>query len=133
MYKLLFLNLCLCFFVGCSSSAQKQNKSEDEVVHHRVGVDEFKTKMSQENIVILDVRTPGEIANGKIEGALELDVKSADFETEVAKLDKDKTYLVYCQGGVRSNKACKKMEALGFKELYDLESGYKGWTKAAAN
>jgi len=130
MYKLLFLSLALCLFIGCSSSAQQDNTGEVSKVHHRVDVENFKKQMASEDAVILDVRTPKEIANGKIEGALELNIKDANFDEELAKLDKDKTYLVYCQGGTRSNNACKKMEKLGFKTLYDLKSGYKGWAKA---
>ena len=48
----------------------------------------------------------------------------------LAKLDKDKFYLVYCAGGVRSARACKKMTGMGFKYLVDLAPGFKGWKAA---
>lgn len=116
--------------IGCSSSAQQDTSDDKTMVHHRVDVAAFKEQMKNKDAVLLDVRTPQEINKGKIEGAMELNIKAANFETELGKLDKNKTYLVYCQGGTRSNKACKKMEDMGFKELYDLKSGYKGWVKA---
>ena len=48
----------------------------------------------------------------------------------MAKLDKDKFYLVYCAGGVRSARACKKMTGMGFKYLVDLAPGFKEWKAA---
>ena len=48
----------------------------------------------------------------------------------MAKLDKDKVYLVYCAGGVRSAHACKKMSEMGFKYTVDLAPGFNGWKTA---
>ena len=86
--------------------------------------------MSKENTVILDVRTPGEIAEGKIENALEIDILEPGFEDKIKALDKDKTYLVYCKAGGRSAKACNLMLEQEFPNLYNLEGGYTAWSKA---
>ncbi len=70
--------------------------------------------------VILDVRTPGEYQNGHLPAALLLDFDSKDFKQNLFKLDKDKTYRVYCQSGYRSAKAVETMKAAGFKNVEDL-------------
>jgi phage shock protein E len=96
----------------------------------RVDVEQFdKLRANKENVV-LDVRTEREFKAGHIPGAVNIDANAADFEEKVAKLDKNKTYLVHCAAGGRSARACKKLEGMGFKELYDLGPGFSGWQKA---
>jgi rhodanese-related sulfurtransferase len=92
--------------------------------------------MIQENsgkadFVILDVRTPSEFAAGHIEGAIMIDFNASNFSTEVGKLDKDKTYLVYCRTSNRSGQAVNVMKDLGFKEVYDMDGGIVAWEAAA--
>lgn len=84
----------------------------------------------QTNTVLLDVRSKAEFEKGHIPHAVNLDINSLHFTEQVGTLDKDKTYLVNCAVGMRSAKACKKVEALGFEHLYDLAPGFDGWKKA---
>lgn len=83
------------------------------------------------NLVIIDVRTPRETANGKINGAIEVDIKSPGYEEKLAKLDKTKQYMVYCYAGGLSNHAFETMKKLGFKQLYCMTDGYKAYKVAA--
>jgi len=78
-------------------------------------------------VQLLDVRTPGEIAQGKIAGALEIDINDADFKQKVSKLDKEKPVLVYCRSGARSGNAMRQMTAMGFKQVYNLAGGINAW------
>lgn len=95
--------------------------------YENIDVTTFKEKMADESVVILDVRTPKEIAAGKIAGALEMDYKANDFQEQLAKLDKDKTYLIYCASGGRSSRTCSMLDKQGFTELYNLNGGYQVW------
>ena len=52
---------------------------------------------------------------------------SENFEINIQKLDKTRPVIVYCQRGGRSAKCAKKMKALGFIKIYDLEGGYSKW------
>lgn len=70
-----------------------------------------------ESTVLLDVRTPAEFDGGHLEGALNVDVQSAEFDAEVAQLDPDLAYVVYCRTGNRSGQAIERMAALGFADL----------------
>ncbi|MCR9288257.1 MAG: rhodanese-like domain-containing protein [Bacteroidetes bacterium] len=92
-----------------------------------IDVAQFKEKMTESNIVILDVRTPKETAQGKIEGTLEINFFDPKFASKVKNLDKSKTYLVYCRSGNRSAKACNIMAKNGFENLYNLKGGYNAW------
>ena len=87
----------------------------------------FAELMKQPNTVVLDVRTPAEIAARKIEGSVEMDISRPDFAERVAGLDKTKTYLVYCRSGSRSRNACQYMANQGFENLYNLNQGINSW------
>lgn len=91
---------------------------------------DFKTKMTSADAVVLDVRTPEEVAEGVIPGAKHLDFKKDDFEVQLNSLDKRKTYLVYCAAGVRSAKAATLMKEKGFQNVYSLDGGIEAWTDA---
>ena len=95
-----------------------------------VGVEEFEKLWKDKKGVVLDVRTVKEYQAGHIPGALNSDVNAGDFEKKVAELDKNKTYLVHCASGVRSVRACEKMNRMDFKQLINLQGGMKAWEKA---
>lgn len=61
--------------------------------------------------VIVDVRTPAEYATGHLEGAVNIDFQSPSFDGDVAELDQDADYVVYCQSGNRSAQAVSVMDA----------------------
>lgn len=63
--------------------------------------------------VVVDVRTAGEYAGGHLDGAVNLDLQSAGFAQEVAALDADADYVVYCQSGNRSAQATAVFEDAG--------------------
>lgn len=88
---------------------------------------DFSEKTQQAGVVVLDVRTPGEFSQGHIQGAMNIDVEAPTFSSEIAKLDKTKTYAVYCRSGNRSGVATKAMAKAGFTHLYNLENGITDW------
>jgi rhodanese-related sulfurtransferase len=129
------LILCVVSLISVPSAWSADEKAappaaKQSAKPQRVGVDEFDKLRANKEAVVLDVRTEKEFKAGHIPGALNVDFKAADFDQQVGKLDKNKTYLVHCAGGVRSASASKKMEAAGFKSIYDLAPGFKGWEKA---
>jgi phage shock protein E len=69
---------------------------------------------------IIDVRTPAEFADGRVEGAVNIDVQSADFEASLANLDKNAEYIVYCRSGNRSAIAVQIMAEAGITKVVDL-------------
>lgn len=77
--------------------------------------------------VLLDVRTPGEHENWAIPRSLNIDYLSHDLVDQLEKLDKDRTYFVYCRTGRRSIRVCTLMRNGGFEKVYNLEGGLVAW------
>ena len=77
--------------------------------------------------VVLDVRTPEEFKEGHIEGAVNINLNSKVFKHEIGRLDRQKTYLVYCRTGRRSKEAVRIMQDLGFTNLLLFEGDIVGW------
>jgi phage shock protein E len=67
--------------------------------------------------VLLDVRTPAEVAQGHLAGAVLIDLQGPDFRAAVAELPRDEAYFVYCRTGNRSGQAIEIMRELGFTDL----------------
>ena len=68
---------------------------------------------------VIDVRTADEYAAGHLEGAINIDVESGNFDAGIAALDQSKTYLVYCHSGRRSALAQSAMHDAGFHNVID--------------
>ena len=82
---------------------------------------------NSENSVLLDTRTLAEHKEVRIPNSILLDIMRPDFQNEIEKLDKNKSYFVYCRSGNRSYHACRLMKNLGFEKVYNLEPGIIGW------
>lgn len=87
----------------------------------------FHELMLQPDTIILDVRTAGEFAGGKIRGAKNIDIMSRNFSEQVKNLSKNKTYLIYCRSGNRSGQACEVMAGMGFESLKNMTGGISRW------
>ncbi len=81
-------------------------------------------------IVIVDVRTPGEFAEGHIDGAINIDYYASDFRNNVRKLDPTKIYLVHCKTGVRSGRSVPIMLKEGIANIIHVDGGFDAWKKA---
>ena len=82
------------------------------------------------DLVILDVRTPEEFSKEHIKGAINIDFWGKGFMDAMATHNINRTYLIYCTSGVRSNGAMNKMRKLGFTKLYNMKGGLFGWKAA---
>ncbi len=107
-------------FILMSSCTIGQTKNDIEL-------DEFEKKMASEKYLLVDVRTAEEFAEGHIKGAINIDYLAENFSIEIQELELESPVLLYCRSGNRSSKAMKTMKELGFKEVYNLEGGIKGW------
>ncbi|MBP5372000.1 MAG: rhodanese-like domain-containing protein [Bacteroidales bacterium] len=80
-------------------------------------------------LLIIDVRTPIEYDSTAIQNAMNIDVKSNNFQENIQKIDKTKPILVYCRSGRRSLMAMNTMQQLGFAEVYNLLGGIIAFKK----
>jgi rhodanese-related sulfurtransferase len=120
MKKVMALIASMLLLAGCSSSSSATDLS----------VTEFSAKVAEAGVITLDVRTPGEFAEGFIEGARLIDFQSGNFENEIATLDKNATYAVYCRSGNRSGQAVKTMQDAGFTNVFNMNGGVIDWANA---
>ncbi|MGI9646412.1 MAG: rhodanese-like domain-containing protein [Ilumatobacteraceae bacterium] len=84
--------------------------------------------VTDEDVQLVDVRQPGELAEGVIDGAVEIPLTR--LNERLATLDASKRTIVYCAGGYRSSIAASRLRAAGFADVSDLLGGYGAWTAA---
>ncbi|HIR77735.1 MAG TPA: rhodanese-like domain-containing protein [Candidatus Egerieenecus merdigallinarum] len=82
---------------------------------------------TEENYVILDVRTAQEFASGHIPGAALLPNETIGTEDIPLLPDKDQLILVYCRSGNRSKQAAEKLAQLGYTNIVEF-GGINSWT-----
>jgi rhodanese-related sulfurtransferase len=139
MIKNLFVSLFAFSLLACgnaqtTSETATETTTETAVVQQKPAVQnltqgDLAGKIMEENVVLIDVRTPGEIAQGYIKGAQKfIDINGASFESEIQALDKSKTYVMYCRSGGRSGRAADYMVNNGFTNVYNLLGGISNYS-----
>lgn len=112
--KKVFLGLSLLSLFACGKSSA--NGIE------KISSKQAKEMMDSQEVVILDVRTEMEFAEGHIKNAINVPLDEIqDYDG-----DKEKTILVYCRSGSRSNRAANILVKMGYKHIYDF-GGIMNW------
>lgn len=122
-FKFLMLFACLISLQACGDAKSQEMTGE-------IPITELENTALAEGAVLLDVRTPEEYAAGHLEGAVNMDILSAGFETQLQTLDKDATVYVYCKKGGRSARAAALMDSIGFATVINLTGGYDAYQAA---
>lgn len=120
MKVLPFIALLTLTLWSCASSAQTSFKNAP--------ISELTALKKEKQAIVIDVRTPAEWQQGVISGAdLFIDYNSPTFKQQLSKLDKSKTYIVYCRSGGRSAGASQVMVDSGFKKVINMQGGISSW------
>ena len=122
MKKLIATFAAVILLAGCSSTGSATTVN--------LNVSEFSQKITEPDVIILDVRTPEEFASGHIEGALNIDFNSGNFANEITRLNPSENYAIYCRSGSRSGQAASIMHKAGFHDVSNLNGGVIDWTNA---
>ena len=80
--------------------------------------------------ILLDIRTPEEVAEVRIPGAVNIDFYETTFADQIAQLDRDASYVVYCRSGNRSGQAMELFEELEFVDVANVDGGIVSWYEA---
>jgi len=112
--------------IGISGQAQTVEKDSINVIT----IAEFEKMAAKKKNTVVDVRTPEEVAEGHLAGALNINFLGENFSQEIETLNKNKPYLLYCRSGSRTRKAADQMQKAGFKKVYMLEGGITAWNEA---
>lgn len=84
-------------------------------------------EIDPEGLIVLDVRTPEEFAEGHLDDATLINYYAAEFTAEINELDRDAPYVLYCRSGNRSRSAMNIMENLGFTNVAEIKGGIGSW------
>ncbi len=114
-------------FHGKTITVAEETQTDTKNITPAEAFELIKKNSTNQNFVILDVRTPEEFDEESIENAININYYDDDFRAELNKLDKNKTYLVHCKSGRRSAMALDVMEELNFKVVYNMLGGIAGW------
>ena len=119
MYKYFFLLFSLFVF-----------SQENTQVYEVLSYDDFKNQISNDNVLLFDLRTMDEFNSGHLKGSINIDFYEEKlFDKFFKKVNKSKPIYIYCRSGNRSKKSSEKLKNLGFFKVFDLEGGYKNWIK----
>ena len=139
MKNQIFLFIAIVALMACNNSATSQATTTDtptvetdqnEPIYQKVSGQIFKEKLAAAtDPIILDVRTPAEVAEGTLPNATVMNFYDDNFQEQLKGLDNTKTVFVYCKSGGRSGQAMSMMKEMGFQEVYDLIGGYSAFPK----
>ncbi len=122
IYFIAVLLLAATLLGGCTIKG-----GVSDTIYQQVSAEEAKTIMdTEENYIILDVRTEAEYAEGHIPGAKLLPLDSIESMAETVLPDKDQLILVYCRSGNRSKQASELLTNLGYSRIVEF-GGIKSW------
>ncbi len=122
--RISFSALAFCFFTafGCADKSSYSSQAK------QLTTAEIAKMQNADEAIIVDVRTNEEVVEGKIPGALHIDINGADFERRILALDKGKTIVLYCRSGGRAGQAKSFLEENGFQDVHNY-GGYERWVK----
>lgn len=83
----------------------------------------LELKKNNKNIILLDVRSKQEFQEEHLNGAVNIPSFEIDAKIENMLKDKKSIIIVYCKTGGRSSKALKKLQKLGYENVYNLKNG----------
>lgn len=112
MKKIISFLFVILFITACSGAAKFETINTDRAL-----------ELIDSGAIILDVRSDEEFNREHIPNAVNLpldDIESIDIA-------KDETLVVYCQTGMRSLEAVKKLSSMGYTSLYNLDGGLLNW------
>ena len=95
-----------------------------------ISTDDFEKAITDDHVIILDVRSAEEFANGHIAHAINIDLTDDAFEQKALdRLDKSKTIAIYCKTGIRSKKAARILVDNGYTVI-EMKKGFDSWLAA---
>ena len=111
-----FFNSQKCSGAECDIQEVKVEKYD---IYNEMNPEILATKVSNGEVVLLDVREDSEWKEGHIDGALHLPLGEINGES-VANLPKDKEIYIYCRSGRRAGEAEAILKSLGFSNVLNI-------------
>lgn len=94
--------------------------------YYEINIEELKEKQKN-GAEIVDVRSSQEYAEGHFKGAINIPYYQINKNVYNILKDKQQEIVLYCEAGVRSRQAYKKLLKLQYKNVYSLYKGLENW------
>ena len=91
-------------------------------------IDAFKELLESAKPVLIDVREESDYAEGHIEGAINIPIRT--LAQNLDKIPMDQPVMVYCASGLRAGMATTSLHVLGYSNVKAFPPGWKGWSEA---
>ena len=96
--------------------------------HHRfISPCELAEKLDNDDVLLVDVRSPEEHAICTIENSISIPLQ--ELTSRIGEMDKQRDIVIYCKSGIRGAKAVEFLNAEGFARVRNLDGGIMAWTK----
>ena len=95
-----------------------------------ISVEEAKALLDKGGVAFLDCREPKEYKSGHIPGAINIPRGLLEFQIDKKVPDKNAPVVMYCKSGGRASLACCSIQRMGYKNVKNIDGGWKAWAKA---
>jgi rhodanese-related sulfurtransferase len=95
-----------------------------------ISVEEAKALLDKGGVAFLDCREPKEYKSGHIPGAMNIPRGLLEFQIDKKIPDKNAQIVMYCKSGGRASLACCSIQKMGYKNVKNIDGGWKAWVKA---
>lgn len=126
MKKIVILLLAALLLTGCGKTEGNKPAGEEKAYMNITAEEAKKLMDTEQDYVLLDVRTREEYESGHIPGALLIPDTELEERAEKELTNKDQLILVYCRSGNRSKQASEVLEKLGYTRIREF-GGINDW------
>ena len=128
------IKLVLLLFLGSLAFVNcKEGNAQEVKTVELISVAEMEEALKADDVQLIDVRTQREYKKGHLVNSKNIVYQGANWDEQVASLDKDEPVYVYCAKGGRSAKCAARLEEAGFKKIFDLDGGITKWINEGKN
>lgn len=114
---LIIISALIILLAGCGNGTESSELAGFQSITPEEALERLE---NEPGIVLLDVRTPAEYAEGHIPGSLLIPLQTLAEEAPEQLTDKDAPIFVYCRSGRRSIEAAEILVEQGYTQVYDL-------------
>jgi rhodanese-related sulfurtransferase len=129
------LLICTAFALNASFVLAGDMTAKDLVEQAKknvtmVSLADAKAMFDKGGVTFLDCREPKEYKSGHVPGAVNIPRGLLEFKVGKKLPDKNAAIIMYCKSGGRACLACESIGKMGYKNVKNMEGGWKAWAKA---
>ena len=132
---IIVLMMSAAFAFNASLAMAKDMTAKDLVTEAKkniasISVSDAKAMLDKGGVAFLDCREPKEYKSGHIPGAINIPRGLLEFKIGSKLPDKNAPIIMYCKSGGRASLATQSVNRLGYKNVKNMDGGWKAWAKA---